>query len=64
LSVFLDITLFDHVARKGEKRNAYWVFVGKPEGKRPSEDRGVDGRTNIKTAVWESPGDHVLHGGV
>jgi hypothetical protein len=25
----------DHVARKGEKRNAYRLLVGKPEGKRP-----------------------------
>jgi hypothetical protein len=24
-----------HVARMGEKRNAYSMFVGKPEGKRP-----------------------------
>jgi hypothetical protein len=24
-----------HVARMGEKRNEYWVLVGKPEGKRP-----------------------------
>jgi hypothetical protein len=24
-----------HVARKGEKRNAYKILVGKPEGKRP-----------------------------
>jgi hypothetical protein len=24
-----------HVARMGEKRNAYRIFVGKPEGKRP-----------------------------
>jgi hypothetical protein len=24
-----------HVAKKGEKRNAYRLLVGKPEGKRP-----------------------------
>jgi hypothetical protein len=24
-----------HVAQMGEKRNAYRIFVGKPEGKRP-----------------------------
>jgi hypothetical protein len=24
-----------HVARMGEKRNAYTILVGKPEGKRP-----------------------------
>jgi hypothetical protein len=27
--------LAGHVARMGEKRNAYRIFVGKPEGKRP-----------------------------
>jgi hypothetical protein len=26
-----------HVARMGEKRNAYRLLVGKPEGKRPLE---------------------------
>jgi hypothetical protein len=25
----------EHVAQMGEKRNAYWILVGKPEGKRP-----------------------------
>jgi hypothetical protein len=25
----------EHVARMGEKRNAYRMLVGKPEGKRP-----------------------------
>jgi hypothetical protein len=37
-----------HVARLGEKRNAYRIFVGKPEGKRPlgkSRHKWVD---NIK----------------
>jgi hypothetical protein len=32
------------VARMGEGRNVYRVLVGKPEGKRPLEDQGVDGR--------------------
>jgi hypothetical protein len=27
-----------HVARIGEKRNAYRILVGKPEGKRPLEN--------------------------
>jgi hypothetical protein len=26
-----------HVARMGEKRNAYMILVGRPEGKRPLE---------------------------
>jgi hypothetical protein len=25
----------EHIARMGEKRNAYRILVGKPEGKRP-----------------------------
>jgi hypothetical protein len=28
----------------GEECNAYRVLVGKPEGKRPLENHGVDGR--------------------
>jgi hypothetical protein len=27
-----------HMTRMGEERNVYRVFVGKPEGKRNSED--------------------------
>jgi len=37
-----------HVARVGENRDAYGVFVGKPEGKRKSEDLGIDGRAVLK----------------
>ena len=33
-----------HVARMGEESGVYWVLVGKPEGKRPLGDLGVDGR--------------------
>jgi hypothetical protein len=33
-----------HVARMGEGRNVYRVLMGKPEGKRPLEGQGVDGR--------------------
>jgi hypothetical protein len=29
-----------HVAHMGEKRNAYRILVGKPEGKRPYKDVG------------------------
>jgi len=32
-----------HVAPMGEERGMYWVLVGKPEGKRPLGDLGVDG---------------------
>jgi hypothetical protein len=37
-----------HVARMGEKRNAYRILVGKPEGKRPLEDQDVGGWTILK----------------
>jgi len=30
-----------HVVHMGDMRNAYIIFVGKPEGKRP-EDLGID----------------------
>jgi hypothetical protein len=33
-----------HVARVGEGRGVYRVLVGKPEGKRPLGDPGIDGR--------------------
>jgi hypothetical protein len=42
-----------HVARMGEKRNAYKILVGKPEGKRPlgrPRRRWVD---NIKMDLRE-----------
>jgi hypothetical protein len=34
-----------HVARMGEKRNAYRILVGKPEGKRHWEDLDEGGWT-------------------
>jgi hypothetical protein len=43
----------EHVARMGEKRNAYRILVGKPEGKRPlrrPRRRWVD---NIKMDLRE-----------
>jgi len=36
------------VARRGDRRSAYRILVGKPEGKRPLEDPGVDGRIILK----------------
>jgi hypothetical protein len=33
-----------HVTRMGEKRNAYRIWVGKPEGKRPLGRPRLDGR--------------------
>jgi hypothetical protein len=37
-----------HVARIGEKRNAYRILVGKPEGKRPLGRRRLRWVDNIK----------------
>ena len=31
-----------------ERRGAYTVSVGKPEGRRPFEDPGIDGRIILK----------------
>jgi len=37
-----------NVARMGEKRGVYRVLVGKPEGKAPPGDPGVDGRIILR----------------
>jgi hypothetical protein len=37
-----------HVARIGERRGVYKFWVGKPEGKRPLEDPGLDERIILK----------------
>jgi hypothetical protein len=44
-----------HVARMGEKRNAYRILVGKPEGKRPPGRRRHRGenKTRIKMDLRE-----------
>jgi len=46
-----------HVARMGELRNTYRIFVGKPEGKRPLGRpwcRWEDNiRTNVEEIVWQ-----------
>ena len=49
--------MLGHVAWSGEKRNAYRVFVGKPEGKIPSERGWHRWEDNIemdfKDVGWE-----------
>jgi hypothetical protein len=40
--------LAGHVARMRERISTYRVSVEKPEGSRPLEDRGVDGRIILK----------------
>jgi hypothetical protein len=42
-----------HVARMGEKRNAYGILVGKPEGKRPLEIPRRRWVNNIKIYLRE-----------
>jgi hypothetical protein len=37
-----------HVARMGKKRNAYRIFVGKPEGKKPLGRLFVGGRIILR----------------
>jgi hypothetical protein len=41
-----------HTVHIGEMRNTYKILVGKPEGKRPLKNLGVDGRI-IRTSLWE-----------
>jgi hypothetical protein len=41
-----------HVARIEEKRNAYRLLVGKPEGKRPKADQDI-GRWTILKLILE-----------
>jgi hypothetical protein len=43
----------DHVARMGEKRNAYRLLVGKPEGKRPLGRPGPRWVDNIRMDFGE-----------
>jgi hypothetical protein len=37
-----------HIARIGEGKGEYWVLMGNPEEKRPSEDQGVNGRIVLR----------------
>jgi hypothetical protein len=47
-----------HVARMGEKRNAYKILVGKPEGKRPvgrPRSKWVDNiKIDLREMEWDS----------
>jgi hypothetical protein len=40
-----------HIARKGEKRNAYRILVGKPQGKRPVGRPRLRWENNIKMDI-------------
>jgi hypothetical protein len=42
-----------HVARMGEKRNAYRILTGKPEGKRPLRRPGRSWENNVKMDLRE-----------
>jgi hypothetical protein len=37
-----------HVARMGERRGAYRILVGRPEGRKHLGDPGIDGRIILK----------------
>ena len=44
-----------HIARMGEKRNTYWVLVGRRKGKRPRGQRGLSLEDDIKVdleVIW------------
>jgi hypothetical protein len=43
----------EHVARLGEKRNAYRILVGKPEGKRPLGRPRRTWKNNIRIDLIE-----------
>jgi hypothetical protein len=45
-----------HVARNGEKRNAYRILVGKPEGKRPLARPRLRWVDNIKMDLRDRMG--------
>jgi hypothetical protein len=46
-----------HVAPMGEDRNVHKVLMGKPEGKTPLEDQGVDGRMGSEWILRRLPGE-------
>jgi hypothetical protein len=45
-----------HVERMGEKRNAYKLLVGRPDGKRSVEDQDLGGWTILKWIFERSNG--------
>jgi hypothetical protein len=45
-----------HVACMGEGRNVYRILMGKPEGKRLLERKGIDGRMGSKWTLWRLVG--------
>jgi hypothetical protein len=45
-----------NVARMGEKRGAYRILVGRPEGRRPLGRPGCRWEDNIKTDLQEGGG--------
>ena len=51
-----------NVACIGERRGSYRVQVGKPEGKRPLGDPGIDGRIILKWIFWKWAGEGVCTG--
>jgi hypothetical protein len=56
-----------HVARMEEKRNAYRILVGKPEGKRPfgrPRHKWVDNIKGVmekRTNLWSLPGIEFIY---
>jgi len=47
------------VARMGDKRGAYWVMVGKPEGKRPRGRPSRRWEDNIKIDLQNVGWEHM-----
>jgi hypothetical protein len=45
-----------HVACMEGMRNAYKMFIGKPEGKRPLKELDIDGRITLEWIFWKQGG--------